>query len=186
MKTIIEELKINKKLENEQYVELLAFVGFPKITTNYQIITPLAIEKYLEYVLKDKYINQQVLFCSRKYLDANYNSKYRDYSFFEICYYFTNGPKKLFRNTERIQSNIHLAGWKETDINKFKCTPPIHILNSIKDAKDKFDELKIVTVHIEEIILLDPLVVGINKNNSDRYLIDWWDKDIDISQINIK
>jgi len=46
---------------------------------------------------------------------------------------------------------------------------------------------RIVTVEISDVRpvskINDPLVIGIKKNSNIRYLIDWWDKDIDPTEL---
>ena len=38
--------------------------------------------------------------------------------------------------------------------------------------------------NVEQVV--DPLVVGRNDGDDTRYLIDWWDNDIDITQLKVE
>ena len=175
METILEKLKLGKKIENEEYTSLLNKCGFPKINTNYPIITLKAIEQYLKSLIP---LNYEI---THEFSPINRTGDHspRDIGYgFRIVYVLKTS---IFSKRSFDRKQI---SWKEHKIEEFKCTPPLHVLTSIREATDKFDALRIVTINIEDI--KDPLVVGINKNNSDRYLIDWWDEDIEIVKINLK
>lgn len=169
--TIIEQLKLKSSINNEEYTELLSNAGFPKCASNYPVITEKAIEQFLKHEIKRRHDGELIEFGDfTSYSDGSCRQKY-----------YIGERKHKFFGGEEILWEFHRLDWVLSKVKEFKCTPPVHVLNSIIEAKKKFDYIRIVTV--EEV--LDPLVVGINKNNPDQYLIDWWDDDIDVSEINL-
>lgn len=159
MEMILDNLKTVSASTNTNYNNLLKEAGFSVDVPGYQKITIEAIENYLEKLIKEFIIKQK--YTMSEYLKGQ----------------LENREEGGYRLTCGIKNRKLTCVWVETDIEKFKCTPPKHVLKSIINAKKDFDKIKIVT--IEEVF--DPLVVGINENDPDRYLIDWWGKDIDPS-----
>lgn len=75
--------------------------------------------------------------------------------------------------------------WEEFKLQKCNDLPPLYVLENIDKAKDKFDIISIVKIQDETVKFFDPLVVGRNHGDKNRYFIDYWDNDIDVSQINM-
>lgn len=63
-------------------------------------------------------------------------------------------------------------------MGNYEGNPPEYILNSALKAKELGYELRIVTVDTD---IEDPLLIGYKNGN--RYLVDYWDKDISIDEI---
>lgn len=164
MKTILDDLKTEKAVSNTDYNTLLGEAGFVVDVQGYQKINRNEIQNYLkkqiERFIKEVRKESIIIWDSGKLEERE------------------EGGYKLFyiRRGTGLKLTEH---WVETCIKDFKCHPPKHVLESIIKAKPDFDEIKIVT--IEEV--LDPLVVGIKKNDPDRYLIDYWENDIDPSEL---
>jgi len=158
MSTIIEDLKIKPKLESNLYLEKLNKCGFPTPAIGYPIITVNAIIEYLTSLI-----------------DPN---KYKIYS--------SHGHEENVRIGYQHQllhfmyGSLYSKVWKETDIKCYKGFPPERVLNSIEAAAPYFDSLKIITIENVK----DPLVIGRRIEDNNRYLIDWWENDIDPFNIN--
>ncbi len=189
MKNIIEEIKIIDKIKNETYSEKLQKAGFAK--KDYQIITIDNILLYLEKQAKEYCKNKNVKYLSKMEsleLYPNNNSqeflKNIDYNtsdenFYQIIFQFSYIISS--RNNREC-----FAKWNEQKLINCFLNPPEYVLDSIIKSKKDFNDIRIVTINIEENLVPDQLVVGIRENSNIRYLIDWWDKDIDISEINVK
>ena len=176
MKTILDNLKVEKAMINLEYNKSLKEAGFIAEVPNYLIITVKNIEEYLKNLIfeyaeehKDKYKNVK-RFRFRKVM-SYHGSKEKMVGFGMSADLI---DKRFFIGSEFINRT-----WVERDIKECKMKPPQYVLKSIIKAREDFDEIKIVT--IEEVF--DPLVVGIKENDPDRYLIDWWEKDIDPSEL---
>lgn len=180
METIVENLKIEAEVKNDDYKSLLRDAGMKAMTTECPVITQDAIEEYLKYLIlkiyptyKYEYIKYGIILIKREYktqLGECYRTR-KDDTFSGFYYNFYNGTQ------------LRMC-WEETPIENFVGKPPIHVLKSIKEKKHLFDKIVIVTIDEKEVV--DPLVCGLKKKDPNRYLIDYWDKDIDISEINIK
>jgi hypothetical protein len=173
METIVEKLKIQKASQNSEYQNLLKEANMDAMSTGCPIITENAIAEYLKYLIIKLYPTYDVI----------------SYGFF--------GKKKIERKNTSLRGNLlhdkncfryrfyrgdfYWMVWKETDIKNFVGTPPKHVLESVIKNKHLFDKIVIVTINKEKVV--DPLVVGIKNNDPNRYLIDWWDKDIDPSEL---
>lgn len=73
--------------------------------------------------------------------------------------------------------------WFETNIRNFIALPPLHILKNIEKAKKEFTEFRVVTVTVAKSKILDPLIIAYKKDSDIKYLIDYWDKDIDPTEL---
>lgn len=157
MDTILENLKQQKAVENKSYTDLLAEAGFPKLIPSYPVITVEAIRDYLYKQFKK--INKRARESKMNWWEDKEKNR---------IYIWYKGGR--YDDLE----------WLETPVNKFDCQPPLHVLENIQKAKNNFDELFVVTVNE----VRDPLIVGRNKGSNRRYLIDWWDNDINVDEIN--
>lgn len=191
METIIENLKLEMKerVENEEYLSLLKEVGMGGSAVNLPVITPLAISEYLAYMINKLYPpivkevhNRRIGFM------GTIKDHVRKESF--VVDIFTPSQRESGSISRRFfppaESYAREMVWLETPVENFIGRPPTHILRSIKANKEVFDQIVIVTVKDVKIKLEDPLVCGVLKGNPNRYLIDWWGNDIDISEINMK
>lgn len=171
MTTIIDTLKQEAAIKSSEYYEKLRKCGFPAPVPDFPRITPGAIKQYLASVARELAKNKKAWFPRFEVLNFyNGSGKYwgRGDDGFHIKYSYGSS-----------RSSYAYVAWVESQIEETVAFPPTHVLNSIQRAKPLFNFIRIVTV--EEVF--DPLVVGINKNDQTRYLIDWWEKDIDPSQI---
>lgn len=74
------------------------------------------------------------------------------------------------------------AVWREQAVEKYTGTPPLHVLKSAKEAKlNGLNDLRVVTVSVEEVPLRDPLLIA--RQDNLILLIDWWDKDFTADEI---
>lgn len=152
-------MKLQEKIINADYIKLLSEAGFPKITPDYAIITEEAISDYIiDLLLKYHPYRKRTAFYVHK-KENRLMAELKEFS--------------------RVNEDI-IIEWKETLISQFSCTPPRSVLEAIIKAKDKFDELYIVTVtDVNEFF-----VIGKNKFSNFRYLIDRWDQNLTIEDIN--
>jgi hypothetical protein len=178
METIVDNLKLKckEKINNSQYKELLKDAGMSVMNTDCPIITLNAIEEYLIYLINKKYSSKitKTLFSQTEtpIRLSDFHKKDNNEGFHKQFDY----PDESFWRK---------MNWNETPIKNYIGTPPEHVLKSIIEKKNLFDRIMVVTLD-ETIQVKDLLVVGIKENDTNRYLIDWWDNDIDISEINIK
>jgi hypothetical protein len=167
--TIIEKLKLNNPAISNDYLDKVRNCGFSVPTPGYPQITPEAIFEYLKFAAKENLKNLKKPWFGYRFSNVSENSWFdKNY---HIRYRFG------LANFNEMETY-----WVEQDITKCRMFPPEHVLTSIEKAKKDFDEIKIATVEH----MRDPLVVGINKGDRIRYLIDWWDDDIDITKLEIK
>ncbi len=73
--------------------------------------------------------------------------------------------------------------WRCTPIEQYDGIPPNHVITAAARAKDEFDKMFVVTVECGEKFPVDPLLVGVKFDDPNYYLIDWWDNDIDPTQL---
>jgi hypothetical protein len=154
MATLIEDMKTGKPILDTPYLKDLEECGFVVPVAGYAIITDDAIE---EYLLSE--------------LNKRFRFPRREHGF--------HRKDHIAQVSIETFTDWFALAWTETPLSHAQFCPPPHVLKSIKEAKKDFDEIRIVTV--EEVD--DPLVVGYNKHDSNRYLIDWWDKDIDPTEL---
>jgi hypothetical protein len=178
METIVDNLKLKckEKINNSKYKELLKNAGMSVMETDCSIITLDAIEEYLIYLINKKYSSKIIkTFFSQKEIPLRLSNFFEKDDNKGFCKQFDYSDETFWRT----------MNWNETPIQNYIGTPPEHVLKSIIEKKNLFNEIMIVTLD-ETIQVKDPLVVGIKENDTNRYLIDWWDNDIDIPEINIK
>jgi len=199
METTQEISILDKKLLNlvnlpNDYKDLLKESGFDSVQKDYFVISEQAIEDLLKNniiklnpqtktIIDDNVgffgtkkikkeatlsISNRTIVVSKKTQQENCNfiKYYREYT------YNANGYYNYFSRQ---------LNWIETPINMYVGAPPKHVLESVIKAKKEFDEIVVVT--LSDIRVIDPLVVGIKKNNKNRFLIDWWDHDIDPAEL---
>jgi hypothetical protein len=178
---IVDELEKRAAVDSPDYIKKLKDAGFFTPVAGYARITTEAIYEYLEgrakeYLIKRGWRKRRVFL--RRGLDPLKKKRYNEEYVLEcrlIClaFFYNNVVERSFL-------------WYEEPLEGANYLPPAHVLDSTYRAKDKFDEIRIVTIREEDAPLPDPLVVGKMNGSSDRYLIDWWDKDIDPSELNVK
>ena len=166
MKNIIDDLVVEKEVREHTYFEELKAAGFTAPKIGFPRITPDAILDYLEKCAT--HINKQ-----HGYKSCTIKRFPQDLRVFVEP--FSTWKRSSWRGT----FNLY---WQERNISECRhMRPPLHVLRTINRYKNEFYTLKIVTV--EEVKY--PLVVGIMKDDDTRYLLDWWDNDIDITQIDV-
>ena len=109
MATILDELKTQTSINNEEYAKELEEAGFPAMAVGYPIITIKAIEEYL------------LNFATKRWKRAEPRGFYfrqgiqdRDREFGDGYIYEFNGQVP----------NLH---WKETRIEEYPARPPRHV-----------------------------------------------------------
>ena len=167
MTTIIDTLKQEAAHEPSKYLEKLRESGFPVPVPGFPKITLSAIREFLEAAAVDIAKTKKTWF-SGVGIGKWYRVTKKPWGW--------DGFELDFSYGFNSESSVC---WVERSVEETKAFPPEHVLESIKRARSKFNHIRIVTV--EEIP--DPLVVGINDGDDTRYLIDWWDKDIDPTKI---
>lgn len=170
MKNIIEEIEVIDKIENLSYKRQLERAGFAK--RDYQIITEDSILEYLE--------NKAKKYCEKESTDYYTQYEFEDNEEFEFDKNLN--PDNIVFNFGSDRDACSFI-WNEENIQDCTLNPPEHVLKSIIKAKKDFNQIKIVTIKFDKYKLPDPLVIGKRKNSNIRYLIDWWDKDIDPTEL---
>lgn len=177
METIMEYLQVTKPHNSKEAANVLREAGFVRAanlaSSEYQIITPINIHTYLQ--------NRALAVAKawRRSRLAGYTHRWS----YETGLTSDMMHAKVRCRTGSIWVNREAcdfeAKWNETPIDMYPGVPPKHVLNRVQEAKKDFKHFAIVTVTVEEVPIPDPLVVGIKDGCDDRFLIDWWDKDID-------
>lgn len=188
MEQLFKELEVKKSTTPKSYAELIEKAGLRKMPIGYSIITPKSIYDLLVKRIKDKCKSDGVeiqYIRDRLYQSNNYPNNYCvdwriPYEYEDIKKFLFIHKKVVIRTYREFEYY-----WIEMDVEGYMGTPPTYILEKIIAEKKKFDEIKIVVLKHKE-VLPDPLLIGRNKNDENRYLIDWWDTDIDPSEIEMK
>jgi len=170
METILDVLEVRKAVPNVKYAQKLKDCGFPASVEGYAQISLANIRAYLTKLAIQR---------SGKFIVEVFDKHFafRDHGYIETGYHLS-GRRSLWTETRREIT------WREENINFQTFFPPEHVLDSIQRAKKDFDQIKIVTIEEREIPPVpDPLVVGLKNGDDTRYLIDWWDTDIDPSEL---
>jgi hypothetical protein len=175
MERILDELQVSPKIENQEYLDLCVKAGLRSSLSNagkYQEITISQIEDYLKRVIQKrlteiggKFLGYERTFLWRSslaYCDFPVQASYR--------------PIGLFRGEKSIE-----AKWKQVFVSNYEGFPPAHILNRMIAERSNFDHLMFVTVSVNENAVPDPLLIGVKGSN--RYLLDWWNDDIDPTEL---
>lgn len=187
METIVDTIKLEIKNKiNTEYKQLLKDANMKAVTTDCPVITEEAIDEYLRYLVMKKYPTYKEpkysgFFVTKKTFCA-VPTEIKEVRRATID---TSGFSGFFCRYYRGTYDNTMLCWIETPIENFVGLPPKHVLESIKEKKDLFDEIVVVTID-EKTMINDPLICGRRKNDPNRYLIDWYDNDIDITEISIK
>ena len=184
METIVQYLKLEEAITNDEYTELLNQTGLPKIASSYLTFNTKDIRSYLlalvaRVLKKDPKYKEYSALTESFILQPPGNENY-----ITANIQVAKKVKGIIftRNTDKITLR---SLWEETKVNEFISRPPIHVLESIIKAKDVFDDLWIATVNTS--LVTEPLLLGtFNNSRSTRYLIDYWGIDINVSQINMR
>jgi hypothetical protein len=167
----IEKVTPIKNAELSRELEAAGFTGVAsRVKAEFPRITVEAIRGYLDRLLYAHIESNKLFKIGRgpQWL--------RDTS---LEYLFT---REMTIRHHRLGGNYILsAKWAEDELGRYDGIPPMHILKTAQKYKDEF-ALRIVTCRVEErevipISIPDPLLIGIKDN--DRFLLDWWEKDID-------
>lgn len=170
MSTIIETLKITSAVKNTEYLRRLKACGFSTPTHDYSQITPDAIQEFLSNIAREyEKKHRRAIFPRFQVLSFGRADKYIGEP---------EGFKLIYRYGLSLDSKAFIR-WIETPVNEARYLPPEHILSSIEKARKTFKDIRIVTIDSIPTQIKDPLVVGLRGKDPIRYLIDWWDKDID-------
>jgi len=169
MERILDFLEVEKSVKNDEYAKLLADAGMKsRGVARENGFQPITIEAISSYLLK---------VAMEKNGGGSHQEGWETTPFIKTATRTVN--KFLEYSTYRTT-----VKWIETDPDKYDGDPPVRILQKMVEHKDKFDELKFVTVEVEQKVtygMPDPLLIGIK--NGKRFLIDWWDNDIDPSEL---
>ena len=194
MENILDSLKVRENKLPNNFRAILNDCGFDTLSDGYPIITEEAIKNYLikrilnKYpkktfiknflLFKKEYVTEVNPYCWQFHITEN---EIKEFIAFKRNFYIPDSYivniLKLPLNT----SNSWVMNWIETPISLYTGIPPMHVLKSIKKAKNIFTDIKIVTINDVEV--LDPLVIGVKKDNRNRFLIDWFDHDIDPTEL---
>jgi len=199
VETILDVLEVKPVVKDSEYNAKLVKCGFQSLASDFPSVTPQAIRRFLVGEAKKSCPRAKILDGSEK--EVQYLDKASllleslvfvvpfvvsaSLTFVSSWFWLSTIPLGLLAiafvgsvlsNSDTLADKVV---WDEQPIDSCKMTPPIHVLDSILREKSKFSYLRIVTVKN----IKDPLVVGINEGDSNRYLIDWWDTDIDPSEL---
>jgi len=157
---IVQVLKAEKGVQSSEYFTLLKDAGFKSATTigyGFPRITQQAILDYLVYKLK------------RKFNSTNENGWYHDETVTKFRFY------RLYVKDK--QDNR--VCWDEQKVEDYEGTPPTHVLQSAKKAREAgINDLRVVEIRDTN----DPLLIA-RVSPSLVFLIDWWDKDFTAEDI---
>lgn len=80
---------------------------------------------------------------------------------------------------------VYGVAWREADITEYPGFMPEHVLDAAIRAKQSgYTDLRIVTIEEEQAVVppyVDPLLIAYKGKR--RFLIDYWDKDIDPTEL---
>jgi len=173
MERILDELQVSPSVKNKEYADLLARAGMDAnvlAVGGYEEIKPEAMAKYLSGLI-DKFLQT---FPHTGLAD------WGNYSDAVVAQRTIRTKRGTFLHPDSEYAEVR-ANWHEVSISDYKFLPPTHILNKIIQERPNFDELRIVTVSVGVNPVKDPLLIGIK--NGRRFLIDWWDNDIDPTEL---
>lgn len=174
METIIEHLK-KESISKDSYAEKAAKAGLRY--NDYPLITLGAIREYLQGLLKrNEDEDKQFGDFSNKTYKEN-----RCLIISERISIVKTLKKRKILWDKKSRDWYSYFNWKEMPFGLYEGTPPEHILESAIRAKERGYELFVVTVNSGEVE--DPLLLGLKEGK--RYLVDWWDNDISIDEINL-
>lgn len=166
MESIVDTLTTVPSVDdNSEYFKKLKEAGFSCPISGYQEITVIAILQFL---------SNKIMHEKKK---LGFKPKIKSHEIVEnrITQEFLPPFKSNY------SWNRQLLAWNETRVGDFIGTPPQHVLDAVIRARKSFQDIRIVTVGYEDSPIPDPLVVGVKSGR--RFLIDYWDKDIDPTEI---
>lgn len=160
MSTIVDELKVGSKSFPKDYTQLLQKVGFHA-----------SVEPTLDGYF---HISTEAIFkLLRKRAGNSFWIKFIKQQGYGV------GTLSLWIQRKYFVKDLSID-WNEEPIELYVGTPPLHVLSALEKAQELklFEHYSVCTIKISRHIPdPDPILVGYR--GKDRFLIDWWDKDID-------
>jgi hypothetical protein len=187
METILDQLEVRKGVKDDEYAKLLQESGFAKVSPKYPVINPKAIQEYLTKQFLKLHENE-ITEKDKRLGSVQFRNQWDEIWVGESVRHYVGNYYVVWGTWNNSSDKFKALRWKERDISEYGGYPPKHVLeNVIKAKSEHFDRIKVVTIEEESVPkIIDPLVVGIKFGSENRHLIDWWDTDIDITEINME
>jgi hypothetical protein len=173
---ILDVLEIQKILP-ESYSSKLKLLNMRE--NDYPLISLDSIEDFLIDRLKAE-IKEEERDGEIKEITKSKAEYHSGYEYIVSTKWVERKVSKIFKKVNIIEKGTWDYVWDEKPLEEYCGNPPEYILDSALKAKELgYKKLFVVTVNAD--VIEDPLLIAIKEGK--RYLINWWDKDINSDEI---